>query len=359
MLESVRLKNFRGFKDTELCPLSQITLISGKNNAGKSSVLEGIFLLLAHALDDPFSKLDHFRGMPKPSPKNQSYMIWGNLFHKMDTSKKMQIIAGIDGDKAVLTYARDNGYRPPSDVILRPESDVKAASSVKTGYALKTSYSLAGHKTSFHYILSEEKLIMDRSRKTILPTDKAPMSHFINSFIANTDSTSIAEWFSAQELAGKKDKIIEIMRLIAPDTSDISTIAQNGAYQLYVKIGGDRMPLKLAGDGMNRLLYIVLSILAHPRSVILIDEIETGFHYSMYSKLWEVAAAAAKENDCQVIATTHSYECIMGAADGMEAADMTERFSYYRLDKENEKIFVTRYPYELVAAACDANVEVR
>ena len=44
---------------------------------------------------------------------------------------------------------------------------------------------------------------------------------------------------------------------------------------------------------------------------ILIDEIETGFHYSMFDKLWEVIATTAKKNNCQIIATTHIYECMV------------------------------------------------
>lgn len=357
MIESIRIKNFRGFKDIKISPLSQLTLISGKNNAGKSSVLEAIFLLLAHTNDAPFAKLEQFRGISRPT-EGVTYSIWEDLFHKMDIKNAIKITASIDGEEAVSTFARDSRYRPSSDVVLET-SNSRDAQSSNANCALKTSFSLAGHKDTARYLVSGGKLILNRSAHAQIPDDKSPRARFINSFIANTDSTSLAEWFSAQELAGGKERIIETMRIIEPQTNDISTIARNGSYQLYVKIGDDRMPLKLAGDGMNRMLFIMLSILAHPRSVILVDEIETGFHYSMYAKLWEVVACAARANDCQIIATTHSYECIMGAADGTETAKMADRFSYYRIDREQDNVFVYHYPHDMVSAACDGSVEVR
>lgn len=358
MIESIRIRNFRGFKDIRISPLSQITLISGKNNAGKSSVLEAIFLLLAHTNDAPFAKLEQFRGISRPA-EGVTYSIWEDLFHKMDIKNAIKIAASIDGEEAVSTFARDSRYRPSSDVVLETSNGRDAQSSANENYALKTSFSMAGHKDTARYIVSGGKLILNRAVRALMPEDKSPRARFINSFIANTDSASLAEWFSSLELAGSKDKIIETMRIIEPHTNDISTIAQNGSYQLYVKIGDDRMPLKLAGDGMNRMLFIMLSILAHPQSVILIDEIETGFHYSMYAKLWEVAACAARANGCQIIATTHSYECIMGATDGTETAQMADRFSYYRIDREQDNVFIYHYPHDMVSAACDGSVEVR
>ena len=50
MIERIVLENFRGIKRLELIDLKPITLISGKNNAGKSSVLEGysFFLTILH-----------------------------------------------------------------------------------------------------------------------------------------------------------------------------------------------------------------------------------------------------------------------------------------------------------------------
>jgi AAA15 family ATPase/GTPase len=64
------------------------------------------------------------------------------------------------------------------------------------------------------------------------------------------------------------------------------------------------------GDGLSHFIYFVMLLLANNNSVILIDEIENGIHYTNYDKLWELILTIAKEQNVQVFATTHSDECI-------------------------------------------------
>ena len=194
-----------------------------------------------------------------------------------------------------------------------------------------------------------------------IPQTLAPSSRaffFINSEVINEDQ-SIVEWIGKLELQGQKQEIIRSLQLLEPDISDISTIAIDGSVQLYIKNSGQILPLHLAGDGMKRLLYLILSIKETPNSVILIDEIETGFHYSMYEKLWKILAQTAKESNCQIIATTHSYECIQKAVDGVRAADCEKDFCYYRMDHCDEKTVAHHYSAELLCSALEAEMEVR
>ena len=158
---------------------------------------------------------------------------------------------------------------------------------------------------------------------------------------------------------GKKQAVVDILKIVDSSISDITTIAINGQIQLYAKIKERLLPLKVAGDGLNKLLFIILAILVNPNSVILIDEIETGFHYSTYIQLWEAITVAAKENNCQIIATTHSYECIVSAIDGMENAGATEDFCYFRINKNNNNTIAYRYSNELLRTAITTDMEVR
>ena len=45
MLERLHIRNYRVFNDLTINQLSRINLIAGKNNSGKTSLLEAIFLL--------------------------------------------------------------------------------------------------------------------------------------------------------------------------------------------------------------------------------------------------------------------------------------------------------------------------
>src|SRR2546427_715019 len=51
-ITSVRLKNFRCFADSGTIPVKPLTIIFGRNNTGKSSILYSLFLL-RQSLDSP------------------------------------------------------------------------------------------------------------------------------------------------------------------------------------------------------------------------------------------------------------------------------------------------------------------
>ena len=76
------------------------------------------------------------------------------------------------------------------------------------------------------------------------------------------------------------------------------------------------VPLAVMGDGMSRLARLVLAIADAPGGLVLVDEIETGLHHTVLSDVWRVVDEAARQFETQVVATTHSYECIRAAHGG-------------------------------------------
>jgi AAA15 family ATPase/GTPase len=63
------------------------------------------------------------------------------------------------------------------------------------------------------------------------------------------------------------------------------------------------------GDGIWRLLGIALSLVTTRGGVLLIDEIDTGLHYSVLVDMWRLVLETARSLDVQVFATTHSRDC--------------------------------------------------
>lgn len=358
MIERIVLENFRGIKRLELIDLKPITLISGKNNAGKSSVLEGIFLFLDHLAPESFTKINRFRGIV---PSANSSSLWETSFYQMNMQNPLQISVTLAGTQALLEYERDDTFVPPVDLNVPNEIVGQIISSAISNYTLKFKYQKEDYLEEGHFIVGPMGIVRNMT-PSANPNAGAimPVTQFINAPIINSHSDSfIAEWIGKLELSGKKHKIIEIMKFIEPEINDLTTIVVNGNAQVFAKIEKQLLPLRLAGDGLNKLLFIVLSISVNPHSIILIDEIETGFHYSMYPQLWNTIAQTAYENSCQIIATTHSYECIVGAVDGVERAGRSSAFCYYRLDKNSEGNQVYRYSDDLLHTAIATDMEVR
>jgi len=68
--------------------------------------------------------------------------------------------------------------------------------------------------------------------------------------------------------------------------------------------------LRTFGDGVNRLLGIILSLCNAKDGILLIDEFENGLHYSVQPLVWKTIFRLAGDLNIQVFATTHSMDCV-------------------------------------------------
>lgn len=355
MITSIRFENFRGFQNLSLQGLERITLISGKNNAGKSSILEGIFLAMDHAAPDSFLKVNGFRGLPLVYDAN---CLWEPLFFELNTKEKMRISMQLKEEAAALEYEREDSFIPSDGAGAPQDVFNQFLQSAKANYSLKFNFKYGEYSESGHYVVSSSGVLRNISTSIDGNQIKPLMlTHYINSATIN-NAIVLAEWFSNLQLRGKKQQVIDILKVMDPTISDISAIVIKGQIQLYAKMGEKLLPLKLAGDGINKLLFLILTIVENPNSLVLIDEIETGFHYSMYPKLWKILAIAARENNCQIIATTHSYECIDGVTEGI-GLEEAEDFCYFRIERNAGESKAFRYSGNLLRTAIHSNMEVR
>lgn len=355
MINSISVSNFRGIREVKLPAMKQIVLISGKNNSGKSSLLESVFLLADHTTAECFAKINGFRNLPYlGDPDN----VWAPAFHNMKTDTPIEIVAEMDQIKAKLKFVKDSSFVPLKSKDLPKDLYHQFQSSSKSFYSLKMEFNMDTYFENGHFLLSENGMALELTTSNEHNSVKPmPFTQYVKS---NLGKEYIAEYFGRLELDGKKDLVVKALQIIDPDISDITAIVQKGNVQLYVKKHDRLINTRLAGDGVNQLLALLLAVISNPDSIILIDEIGTGFHYSIYNKVWKTISSAAKENHCQIIATTHSYECIAGAVEGVTMADMSDEFVYYRIAEEpNEHNKAYRFSMDMLQQAISSEMEVR
>ena len=69
---------------------------------------------------------------------------------------------------------------------------------------------------------------------------------------------------------------------------------ENNISAVYVKLNsGQIIPINAMGDGINKALAILPCIINLPNGILVIDEIENGFHYSLYKKLLKIFCETA------------------------------------------------------------------
>lgn len=102
----------------------------------------------------------------------------------------------------------------------------------------------------------------------------------------------------------RMNTIVQILR-------EIESIRMGNNENIYFNIGADELvPINIMGDGIIRTLSVLSSIYEMEHGILLIDKIENGLHYSSLKIFWKAILTAAQMFDVQIIATTHSYECI-------------------------------------------------
>jgi predicted ATPase len=120
----------------------------------------------------------------------------------------------------------------------------------------------------------------------------------------------------------------------------------------------DPLPLKSLGDGMVRLLHIIVALVGAPNGILLVDEFENGLHWSVQPGIWRTVFRLADKLGIQVFATTHSRDCIVG----FQAAwkEQEQLGSFFRLNNEDDdRVTATRYSCETLSDALETEVEMR
>ena len=352
MLSRLSIQGFKKLKSVDIEGLERITLISGRNNIGKSSILEAIFLFMDHASNDAFQKISGFRG----GVISGGDSLWTPLFYDMNVDNDINIIVSDDDVTSSLKYKKDSNYLPYSAEGLPEDVLAQFRSATKRSYSLLFQFEQDDYHEEGHFSSNGAGIL--RQMESNLPGNELRQmrpTQMINAMLSRASSNTVNS-MGQVELAGQKSLIIEALRQLDPGIEDIVTLSVHGITQLYIRINGKLLPVQYSGDGVISLLNICIAILERRNGIVLIDEIESGFHYSMYGKLWEIIDHLSMQSNCQVIATTHSYEMI---ASVREHLSDTNQFAYFRLGMRKEEIKSFKYSYSMLEKALGSEMEVR
>ena len=105
---------------------------------------------------------------------------------------------------------------------------------------------------------------------------------------------------------------------------------------------------------------ILASIADMKNGVLLVDEIENGFHYSSLSVLWKAIFKACQEYDVQLFATTHSFECIEAFSQiHQEENPQEDDIRLYRIDRKENIHKAFAYSASVLHTGLEREFEVR
>jgi hypothetical protein len=324
MISSFAIENFRCFERLELPHLSRVNLIVGKNGAGKSALLEGIWLGRNFS---PYSMFDLLRLRSElPDEGTAGHVVYKEIASILNVTKqKLRCIV----DNKALEISISFGHKEQLLMFVR--------GSEKFLYT----------KNDISDLLSVKEIFFDPSGGDCM----LPSYGF--------SKAQLADFWDSITLTDLEDAADEAVRLIRADAQRIAFIGDKDRRRIpVVKIPGKgAVPMARLGDGIVRIFGVALAITNSRGNLVLIDEIENGIHYSAMPNLWRLVFQLCNKLDVQAFIATHSWDCISAFAEVAKEVDADAQL--IRLERDDSGTRVVTYDKDMLATAAAQGIEVR
>jgi hypothetical protein len=358
MYTELKIENFRHISHLQIQGLSIINLIVGRNNSGKTSLLEAVFLLGGGADARLPSTLGQLRGQQVDSRSIDS--VWRPLFYHLRPDQKIFLRGRWHNepcDRTLEIGANTANSTPSVTTTTMPPygpNGVGAAPAPSEIANLTFQFRTpAGHFQAEAFV----DVCSGQLRATSQPMG-AGVPTTLLSARAFPSLARDAQQFS-QALRDKLDaNILEAIRLIDSTIQRIEVLYEVGGPTIYVDTGLESLiPLAVCGEGLGRVFSIAVELLAVRGGVLLIDEIDNGLHYSVMPPFWRLLSHLCQNHQIQVFATTHNEEWLRSALEVYK--DLPNQLGLFRIDRREGGHSVASYDPEAQQAVRELHFEVR
>ena len=367
MLKSLRIENFRCFQTFELQQLGKLNLLVGTNNSGKTSILEAVQLLTSQSALESLREVMIGRGEYILSDERNSRpeLDVRHLFysHEINIGSRFSIFADDHNNGERITISAENiewtdkqasRFRMPD----RGFEDLQQAALIiewsgQEGERITLPLSSANGLPSNY---------LDRLRKD--SKNLGARTQFVTS--SSLTKENMIELFDQVVLTPEENLVTEALQTIEPSIERIASVgseryryaeSRNG-FVVRLANGDQRIPIGSMGDGIWRILGLTLAIVNARNGVLLVDEIDTGLHFSTMSDMWRLIWETAKRLNVQVFATTHNSDCWTSlAAIASTESPSEEGITIQRIEKGKQSSVV--FTERQVVIAAEQGIEVR
>lgn len=377
-LKSLRLRGYRAFSDFRVSDLGRVNLIVGKNNAGKTSILEAIRLLASGGDPTTLSQIATDRGETiavdpeliaehrREAVPDISHFFHG---HRFGPGLEFDITSG-NGLGALSADIVDIAQLPENErIYMGRESSLFSEGFYEGQLALRLRSEASDSYGVHAFAVSEEgAFIFDASTLArIRPTRRRPRTETVPTVVITPSSllpSLMSGMWERVIREGRENDAIEALRILQPDIDGIfflpgeRVMRGRGGVLVSQKGSKRRVPLGSMGEGMRRILALAISLAQSRRGFLLVHEIDTGLHWSVMSKMWQLVMRTADELRVQVFATTHSLDCLRGLKDAVDDhIDLKKQVRVHKVDTSLREAIT--FSADDLSIAIDQEIEVR
>ncbi|MEN8220992.1 MAG: AAA family ATPase [Pseudomonadota bacterium] len=323
MINSLYIKNYKLFKELRIDSLAQVNLIIGKNNVGKTSLLEALMLFS----DDKNIVRNIFKVLRiiklNANLSSQQYLeILTTIFHTLDEA----IFIGANEETGNLISLKQATM--PNLVIKHADDTV-------------------------------EEILLSTFQQTL----EGIISHhqFVSGNYSEPDNLLAQRWGQIA-LSEKEQYLIDALKIIDNNIERLAFIDDTAnTKKAIVKLRDIKQPVSLntMGDGINHILRTLLALVHCENGYLFIDEFATGLHWSVQTALWKMIFQLSLKLNIQIFATTHSLDTLWAFQEIAKNDDTNVAVIKLQSFPKKNKIKAVHFKTEEIMIAVEQNIEVR
>ncbi len=366
------IQGYRGFKHLEIPKLGRVTLITGKNNTGKSSILEALRLYTHNAAPNVIydilsSREEYVRGIDErdSSSDTESAFHPSPLFHDFPLLYE-------DFEPIVISTS---GTTRPMNLTLRiglyvEEEDedgnqnwveLEGALGEDHEYEIRLVTETEDRKRSYP-VETLTRYARSNRWSRLRPADRMRMPCIPVSPYSGESTDKLGHLWRGIALTDNEKNVVAALQLIDPSISAVTMVDNEAPLEgstAIVRANNLPRPVRLRsfGDGVNRMFAIILSLVNAGGGILLIDEFENGLHHTVQLDAWRMIFKLARDLNVQVFATSHSRDAVESFQKAADEAP--EEGVLLRLTRKGEDIIPTVVAEDTLAIVIRDRIEVR
>ncbi|WP_121013453.1 AAA family ATPase [Helicobacter pylori] len=353
MIQSVRIKNFKTFKDTQIDGFTKLNIITGGNSVGKSNLLEALYCLVGKSMHPCANLTEIYDNIRKEPLTTESKNL---MFYGLDTEKEIQIVTTLDNnqtlDLQIKFIASEKQKVIESQIIPTAEQTQMPSQlnftlkknneeiyndhlNITKAYNLPPIPNQSGYNRQFkNFDPNQLQKLLPFESATIIPSDVVyRQAHMIQAVSKICSNNQLEE---------------ELNKHLNQFDNNIQSISFNTNNQLKLKVKNikEKLPLSAFGDGLKKYLHIVSAFMADNAKTIYIDEVENGLHFSRMKLLLRCVIDFINDNkdgNLQVFMTTHSQEFIEILDQVIREKDFVHQTKLFCLKQDDQYVIPRTY----------------
>lgn len=365
-LPSLSIQGFRGIDKLEIPRLGRVTLFTGKNGVGKTTLLDAVRVYAARGSYSALTSILNAReeltdGVDGDGDK-LSTPDWEALFHDRRISSDSSIVIG----------PLNTAQRLTIEVGRISEKEIEQWIKFSPEFVLEENGTRVLRVTMHGKTRSIPLFVSDaRSVSLLRYRLRADDEDFPDEILCESsgpslmDNIDLARFWDNVALTDDESQALGALQLVFGDTVQAAAMIAHGRRTRHerhaivrIKEHARPVPLKSLGDGVTRMFGVALALANSRGGILLIDEVENGIHHSVQRDFWTMVLRTAYENNVQVFATTHGWDCVTGFAQAAEDVDDVEA-ALVRLAKDGGAVRAVEYSERNLKAAARSGIEVR